>query len=135
MNAVDTNVLIYLHDTRDLVKQAKAAALVKSLNDGVLFWQVACEYIAASRKLKPIGVPESEIWKNLRLLQSSWKLVLPEWRHLDRAEMLLQQRALSFWDALIVAIALESGITILYSEDLVSLGNFPGLRLVNPFAP
>src|SRR5437870_13680478 len=109
MNAVDTNVLVYLHDTRDPVKQAQAAALVTSLADGVLIWQVACEFVAAARKLKHIGVPEHEIWKNLRLLQASWKLILPQWRHLDLAQQLLQQYALSFWDALIIAVAMDAG--------------------------
>ena len=56
MNAVDTNVLIYTHDPRDPAKQNKAVALVASLADGVLLWQVACEYIAASRKLTAYGL-------------------------------------------------------------------------------
>jgi hypothetical protein len=43
MNAVDTNVLLYVHDPRDLVKQTTTASLVQSLTDGVLLWQVACE--------------------------------------------------------------------------------------------
>jgi predicted nucleic acid-binding protein len=135
MNAVDTNVLVYLHDPRDQAKQLTAASLVASLTQAVLFWQVACEYIAAARKLKPVGVPEQEIWRNLRLLQRSWRLILPEWSHLDRAEQLLQQRSLSFWDALIIAVALESGVTTLYSEDLSGSGPFPGIQIVNPFGP
>ncbi len=48
MNAVDTNILIYTHDPRDEVKQAVAVALVGTLPDGVLLWQVACEYVAAA---------------------------------------------------------------------------------------
>jgi predicted nucleic acid-binding protein len=55
MNAVDTNVLLYVHDYRDPAKQATAKALVDSLPDAVLLWQVACEYIAASRKFAPLG--------------------------------------------------------------------------------
>jgi predicted nucleic acid-binding protein len=51
MNAVDTNVLIYAHDPRDPVKQNQAVALIASLTNGVLLWQVACEYVNASRKL------------------------------------------------------------------------------------
>ena len=133
MNAVDTNVLVYLHDSRDPVKQAKSAALVTSLIDGVLLWQVACEYIAAARKLKHIGVPEEEIWNNLHLLRSSWRLVLPQWRNLDVAEQMVSQRAVSFWDALIIAVAMDCGVTTIYSEDLVGLDSFPGLRLINPF--
>lgn len=50
MNAVDTNILIYVQDTRDPVKQAKAVELIDTLTEGVLLWQVACEYVAASRK-------------------------------------------------------------------------------------
>jgi predicted nucleic acid-binding protein len=55
MNAVDTNVLIYVNDSRDPGKQAIAASLVANLTEGVLIWQVACEYLAASRKLEPFG--------------------------------------------------------------------------------
>jgi predicted nucleic acid-binding protein len=34
MNAVDTNVLLYVHDPRDRAKQAVAASLLESLADG-----------------------------------------------------------------------------------------------------
>jgi predicted nucleic acid-binding protein len=46
MNAVDTNVLLYVHDPRDATKQATAANLLQSLTDGVLLWQVTCEYLS-----------------------------------------------------------------------------------------
>lgn len=55
MNAVDTNVLIYMSDSRETVKRPLAASLVRSLPEGLLLWQVACEYIAASRKLSAVG--------------------------------------------------------------------------------
>ena len=55
MNAVDTNILIYVHDDRDPAKQATAYALVQSLTSAVMLWQVACEYIAASRKITASG--------------------------------------------------------------------------------
>ncbi len=51
MNAVDTNILIYAHDTRYPAKLAIAETLIRTLTDGVLLWQVACEYVAASRRL------------------------------------------------------------------------------------
>ena len=53
MNAVDTNVLIYVRDPRDLEKQQRAVDLTTELSAGALLWQVACEFIAASRKLTP----------------------------------------------------------------------------------
>jgi predicted nucleic acid-binding protein len=38
MNAVDTNVLIYVNDSRDPGKQTIAASLVANLTEGVLIW-------------------------------------------------------------------------------------------------
>ena len=55
MHAVDTNVLIYAHAPRDAAKQTMAVSLIQSLTPGVLLWQVACEYLSASRKLEPTG--------------------------------------------------------------------------------
>jgi predicted nucleic acid-binding protein len=45
-----------------------------------------------------------------------------------------QTRSLSFYDALIVASALTSGCSVLYSEDMNSNESIKGLRVVNPFA-
>ena len=85
MNAVDTNILFYVHDPRDPAKQATAASLVQSLTDGVLLWQVACEYLAASRKLEPLGYRRSQAWEDIRDLRRVWTTILPSWGVLDRA--------------------------------------------------
>ena len=51
MIAVDTNVLIYACDQADAKRQKVALDLITSTQDGVLLWQVGCEFISASRKL------------------------------------------------------------------------------------
>ncbi len=135
MNAVDTNVLLYVHDPRDPVKQARAAALVQSLPNAALLWQVACEFIAASRKLEPLGFRRQDAWDELRTLQSAWTLILPNWKHLRTAEALLNSHSLSFWDALLIAVAAEEGITTLYSEDFSVLPPIGSMKIVNPFVP
>lgn len=63
MNAVDTNILIYVNDPRDPVKQTISASLVSALIDGVLIWQVACEYLVASRKLEPLGYDRAQAYQ------------------------------------------------------------------------
>jgi predicted nucleic acid-binding protein len=133
MNAVDTNILVYTHDPRDAVKQAKAVALVAGLTDGVLLWQVACEYVAASRKLEPFGHSQTKAWQELARLRRSWTTVVPSWAVMDRAEKLLARYKLSFWDAMIVAACLESGVTRLYSEDFDNSAKAAGLEVINPF--
>ena len=50
MNAIDTNVWLYSHDTRDRRKQRLAQRLVAAVRPLALPWQVGCEFVAASRK-------------------------------------------------------------------------------------
>jgi predicted nucleic acid-binding protein len=50
MIALDTNVLIYCCDRRDSRRQQIALDLVAATSNGILPWQVACEFIAASPK-------------------------------------------------------------------------------------
>lgn len=135
MNAVDTNVLLYSHDFRDPRKQAIAAALVSSLNSGVLVWQVACEFIASSNKLKLKQVVSYDPWDELRSLAALWATVTPNWPSLSRAESLLSRFSLSHWDALLIAVCLDHGVACLYSEDFTGYPVIDGMRIVNPFAP
>ena len=81
MNAVDTNVLLYIHDFREPAKQQIAARLTKSLDEPVLLWQVACEYLAASRKLQPFGYSRESAWRDIRDL----RLLEDNYAELERA--------------------------------------------------
>jgi predicted nucleic acid-binding protein len=53
MIALDTNVLIYACDQTDPRRQQIALELVTRAEDGVLLWQVACEFIAATQAKQP----------------------------------------------------------------------------------
>ena len=134
MNAVDTNVLIYAHDARDPQKQSTAAALIQSQVDGVLLWQVACEYLSASRKLESQGYSLQQAWRDIHDLRSVWTTILPTWSVLDRAENLMASFSLSFWDALILAACLEGGVERIYTEDFDAYPTVNGLEVINPFA-
>ncbi|MGH9962235.1 MAG: PIN domain-containing protein [Pyrinomonadaceae bacterium] len=134
MNAVDTKVLIYARDPRDSVKQQKARALTSNLTDGALLWQVACEFIAASRKLTAVGYTQAQAWGELEQLRVLWKLIVPSENVFVRAEQLTASHNLSFWDAMIVAACMEGNITRLYTEDFDnSLTQTTGVEIVNPF--
>lgn len=134
MNAVDTNVLIYARDPRDPVKHRKARQLTAELLDGGLLWPVACEFIAASRKLTSVGYTQAQAWRELEELRDLWTLILPSQNVLVRAESLTSTVKLSFWDAMIVAACIEAGIARLYTEDFdASLSKATGVEIVNPF--
>lgn len=133
MTAIDTNILLYVHDPRDPAKQSTAASLVESLVDGVLVWQVACEYLAASRKLEPLGYRPARAWLDIQELRGVWVTVLPSWNALERAQQLLARYSLSFWDALLLGVCLEAGVTRLYSEDFDAYSRVDKLEVINPF--
>jgi len=132
MNAVDTNILIYVNDPRDPDKQAIAASLVSSLTDGVLVWQVACEYLAASRKLESLGYSRAQAYQYIRGFQQVWYTALPSWAVIDRAEELMSRFSLSHWDSMVVAACLEANVETLYTEDF-GYSDIDGLKIVNPF--
>src|SRR5438105_9487793 len=60
MHALDTNVWLYSHDTRDPRKQALAQQLIATTRPLALPWQIGCEFVAASRKLAAVGFTESQ---------------------------------------------------------------------------
>ncbi len=133
MNAVDTNVLIYAHDPRDTRKQSAASTQIESLKDGVLLWQVACEYLAASRKLEPLGYSVAAAWQDLRDLRHAWLPALPTWELHGNAERIMRTYSLSLWDALILAACTEAGVTRFYTEDFGGRDLIEGVTIVNPF--
>jgi predicted nucleic acid-binding protein len=135
MNAVDTNVLFYAHDPRDPAKRATATALLASMRNGALLWQVACEYLSATRKLEPLGYTRAQAWADISDLRLLWTTIVPTWPVLDRAAQLLVSHSLSHWDAVLIAACLDAGIDRLYTEDFSAYPRIETLEIVNPFAP
>lgn len=133
MNAVDTNVIFYALDPRDPRKKAIADSLLRTIPDGVLLWQVAVEFMAASRKLQPYGFAVEHAWLHLHRLRRIWMTLPPDWASLDRAEQIMKRYELSWWDALLISACLVGGVERLYSEDFDAYKRIDGLELVNPF--
>ena len=132
MIALDTNVLIYACDRSSPERQKQAAELIDRTTDGVLLWQVACEFVAASRKLAGQGFTASDAWNRLAEFQAVFPLVQPGPAVLQHARELHVSRGVSFWDAMILAACAEASVEILYSEDIPGVA-LSSPRVVNPF--
>lgn len=130
MTTVDTNVLIYYHDTSEPRRRQVAFDLITSLSDTVLLWQVAVEFVANARKYSAGNWGLA--WQRLDAFRASFPLVTPTPDVLPRARELIASHQLQYWDALIYAACLEARITRLYSEDTPGSA-IPGLEIVNPF--
>ena len=133
MIALDTNILIYACDKSDARRQQVALDLVSGTADGVLLWQVACEFVAASRKLSGQGFTASDAWSRLKEFLGVLRLVLPAGGVLQQARPIHLTHGASFWDAMILAACLESGVEVLYSEDVPGLDALGPLKVLNPF--
>ena len=133
MIALDTNILIYACDKSDLKRQQVALDLISYASDGVLLWQVACEFVAASRKLRPQGFTTVAAWDRLADYLALFPLILPTSGAFRRARVLNTEEGWSFSDAMIVAACLECGVTRFYSEDVPGRTLREPLEIVNPF--
>jgi predicted nucleic acid-binding protein len=62
----------------------------------------------------------------------SWEIVVNTPEAIIQALDIEVRYKISFWDALILQAAEQSGATILYSEDLAAKQNYGTVRVLNP---
>jgi predicted nucleic acid-binding protein len=132
---VDTNVLVYAHDTNVPKKQQAAQNALDDLWDartGVLSPQVLQEfYVTVTRKIAAPLAKEAA-----RLVVGTYAVwcvdVTPD--DIAAAFRIEDAARIAFWDALIVASAARAGATRLLSEDLNTGQTIAGVRIENPFA-
>lgn len=134
---VDTNLLVYLHDSKEPEKQACATRILEDLwhsGKGRLSFQVLIEFYAvATRKLKPGLEPASARQEIQDLLD--WEPLAPSAALLDEAWRIEDRYGFSWWDSLIVAAAVTQNCRALLTEDLQHGLVIDDLRIVNPFLP
>jgi predicted nucleic acid-binding protein len=132
---VDTNVLVYGEDRDAKGKHQIARDLIVQLwddHEGVLSIQVLQEfYVNVTRKLKkPLSIAKAREIVDEYL---TWTVVENTGMLLTQAIALQQRAQLSFWDALVVQAAIDSGCDRLYSEDLNAGQKYGTVTVVNPF--
>jgi predicted nucleic acid-binding protein len=131
---IDSNVLIYANDKDEVERQRVAIKALDELwttDSGVLSVQVLQEfYSVVTRKLKPRV--SRALAQEVVQLYSQWcgETTAREIQDAFRIESTAQ---ISFWDALIVASALQSGANRILSDDLNHGQTIAGIAIVNPF--
>jgi predicted nucleic acid-binding protein len=132
---VDTNVLIYAHDLSAGAKHFRARDLIRELwqtADGCLNVQVLHEfYVNVTQKVARPLVPE--VAASIIADLASWQVHRPGPEDVLDAIRLQQRYQISFWDAMIVASAIQLGCRSIWSEDLNPGQSFETVILLNPF--
>lgn len=133
---VDTNVLIYAHDVDAGRKHEMAKAVLRELwaeRTGLVSTQVLQEfYVNATRKIRtPLSRPAA---RSVVSTYAPWCVDGITTADLAAAFQIEDDANISFWDALIVAVAARSGARRVLSEDLNSGQVIAGMTIHNPFA-
>ena len=132
---LDTNILIYAHDRSAGDKQIRARELVRELwqsGEGCLSIQVLQEfYVNVTQKVsRPLsGEVAAQIIADLSL----WPIHRPGPQDILDAIRLQSRYQITFWDAMIVASAIQMGCETLWSEDLNPGQVYDQVTVRNPF--
>ena len=131
---VDTNILMYAHDTAAGDKHARAKALVEDLwqnRSGVVSTQVLQE-LAVNLRRKARNPLDAKATREVVSDYLTWQVVVNAGDSILEALDLEARYQISFWDALVIQAAQVAGAEILYSEDLSDGQKYGPVRVVNP---
>ena len=135
---IDTNVLVHGYVLLGANKQALARDIISPIwqeGGGVTTVQNLCEFFAVATKKVKTPMPVDRAQSIVKQILGSTK-----WRVLDRREgtvlqgiELVKLHRVPFWDALIAACMLESGIHTIVTENERDFKRIPGITVINPF--
>ena len=131
---VDTNILMYAHDTSAGQKHERAKAIVEELwrdRTGVVSTQVLQE-LAVNLRRKAARPLDAKATREIVADYLTWQVVVNGGESILEALDLEARLQISFWDALVVQAAQVSGAEILYSEDLSDGQTYGTVRVINP---
>lgn len=128
--AVDTNILVYLHETTPSEKRDIAEAIVLRLP--VVSVQVVSEYLNVLKRI--LKLPKLRLIEHSIVLLEDCEIVNLDKGILEHAGKLIKRYDFQLFDSIIIASALAANCSILYSEDLQHKQLIDNrLTIINPF--
>ena len=126
---LDTNILVYFFSDEG---QKTAVAEQLLLDGGIVSVQVLNELTSIARQRMKMNWEELRVARDAVLVFCPNPVVLTLEIHRNAVEIAARY-GYSIYDALILAAAIASGCTTLYSEDMQHGHVVDGLRIENPF--
>ena len=132
---VDTSILIYAHDHSAGDKYTRARDLVRALwqsGEGCLSIQVLQEfYVSVTQKVaNPL---QADVAAQIIADLSVWHVHRPGVEDVLDAIRLQDRYQTAFWDAMIIASAIQSGCQTIWSEDLNPGQVYDTVAVESPF--
>lgn len=127
---IDSNILIYA--LTDKGEKGKIASNLLRSHSIVISTQVLNEFCNVLLRKNLMTIDELKLV--LPRLQQDFKIMLIDFNLVENTLNIKQRLNYSYWDSLIVATALASGVPTLHSEDMHHSQVIDGqLTIINPF--
>jgi predicted nucleic acid-binding protein len=133
---LDTNIFLYLFDEGATQKARTSINLISAAlsgKKGAISFQVIQEFFSVVFKRVSKPMTPADAHEYLRTTLAPLLAVHSSATLYDEALNFHAAGGLSWYDALIVAAALQARCTVLYTEDLQHGRQFGSLKVVNPF--
>ncbi len=135
---IDTNILVYLFDGHDRLRQDQAALILRHLektNQGQLSAQCLAEFFNATTRGSRPFLLRSEAFLHVQ----RWMSVYPVFPLTDSIVLEAARGSrdynLAYYDAQVWAGARLNQISVIFSEDFQDGQLLEGVHFVNPFSP
>ena len=129
---IDSNLWIYYHSMKPDEKFTKTRSIVLAhFNSLLLSTQILGElyHVLVRKKM----ASQADAKKVVVDLASEFAIIAVDTNHVFKAIEVNMRYGYSYWDSLIIATALQSNCSILYSEDMQHNQLIEGkLRIINP---
>jgi predicted nucleic acid-binding protein len=134
---IDTNILAYAYDAKDVAKRERALAVLQALgtDKAAISTQVLSELYTSLTRPRGINLPRETAEAVVERYLQFWPVFEIEPLHILDAMRAVRQHRLSYYDALIWATARLNGFPYLLSEDGQDGRYLEGVHILNPLAP
>ena len=132
---LDTNVLLYGVDDRDVGKRDRARAWIAACWErrcGRISTQVLNEYYSNARRKFSSAIAAGDARAEVRRYQH-WRPWVIDHPTVETAWAVESRYGLNYWDALMVAAAQQQACTFLLTEDMQHDQVIDKVRILNPF--
>jgi predicted nucleic acid-binding protein len=128
----DTNLLVYLYSEDEAEKRSEVIDRLTDTASPFISTQVLQEL--SNVLLKKFKLTEEKVAEVLKEIESSFFIWPNSFETVQKALSIKKRYGYSFYDALIIVSAIDSGCAVLYSEDLQH-GQIieDRLQILNPF--
>jgi predicted nucleic acid-binding protein len=128
---VDTNIWVYAHlESPEDARFKQASQIVGNPSGLVVSVQVLNEYYSVMLKNR---ADDALIQANIQTIMDRFEICWFTAELLQRSYALRNRYRYSCWDSLILAAAVESGCSAIYTEDLQHGQIVENVKIINPF--